>query len=563
VSPHRSTPAAPTTRREAAAGSRAELLGAAALYGALTVALTYPQVLVLATHTDPHYDALFSIWRLAWIAHQLPLDPLRLFDANIFHPEPTTLAYSDAMLLPGLAGAPLIWAGIGPVTVHNLFLLASFVGCGVAMYSLVRSLTGSRAAAYVAGTMFAFQPYRFGHFTHLELQMYWWMPLACLSLHRLIAWGRTRDGLQLGVWLALQVLCCIYYGVFLATGLVVLATVLMAGRPLEECRRLVRPAVASAMPLVVLLLPYVIPYLTVSRALGGRSEEEVRQWSATIWNYLAAPETNWLYGPSTGHLGHLEGTLFPGLSVVVLAVAAAWAGRRTRTVLAYVVLAGLAIDWSLGANGLTYMLLYHYVPGYGGLRVPARMYALASVGLTVLAGFSAARLLERPAFQGRTVGAAALAVAVVIVEFASMPPGLIRTPERPKIYDFLARQSGAIVAEWPFAVASDLGNTRDAVYMYFSLGHWQRLVNGYSGFHPPSYLRLIERATGFPDERSIRALREVGVQYVVLHSGFAPDRYPAVKERLTDHPDLEILMAARETGNEVALYRLRPAPRAP
>jgi hypothetical protein len=527
------------------------------------VALTYPQALVLTTHTDPHYDALFSIWRLAWIAHQLPLDPLRLFDANIFHPERTTLAYSGAMLLPGLAGAPLIWSGIGPVTVHNLFLLASFVGCGVAMYSLVRSLTGSPAAACVAGTMFAFQPYRFGHFTHLELQMYWWMPLACLALHRLIARGRTRDGLRLGLWLALQVLCCIYYGVFLATGLAVLATVLMAGRPLKEWRRLVGPAAAAGLPLAALLLPYVVAYGAVSRALGGRSVEEVRQWSATVWNYLAAPETNWLYGPYTGHLGHLEGTLFPGLSVVVLAVAAGWAGRRTRTVLAYVVLAGLAIDWSLGANGLTYMLLFHYVPGYGGLRVPARMYALASMALTVLAGFGAARMLERPGVRGRTFGAAVLTVAVVVLEFASVPLGLIRTPERPKVYDFLARQSGAIVAEWPFAVAGDLGNTRDAVYMYFSLGHWQRLVNGYSGFHPPSYLRFIERATGFPDETSIRALREVGVQYVVFHSAFARDRYRAVKERLTDHPDLEILMAVRETGDEVALYRLRPAPRAP
>ena len=53
-------------------------------------------------------DAHFSIWRLAWVAHQLPADPRHLFDANIFYPARGTLALSDAMLLVGALGTAVL-----------------------------------------------------------------------------------------------------------------------------------------------------------------------------------------------------------------------------------------------------------------------------------------------------------------------------------------------------------------------------------------------------------------------------------------------------------------------
>ena len=44
------------------------------------------------THLPGHSDALFSIWRLSWIAHAMARDPSHLFDANIFYPHTRTLA---------------------------------------------------------------------------------------------------------------------------------------------------------------------------------------------------------------------------------------------------------------------------------------------------------------------------------------------------------------------------------------------------------------------------------------------------------------------------------------
>src|SRR5437867_4177959 len=104
-----------------------ELVWVAAAFTVLTVVMTYPQAVHLGSRIGEHYDSLFSVWRLAWIAHQLPRDPLHLFDANIFYPAARTLAYSDALLLPALVAAPFLWARVDPVVVHNLLVMASFV----------------------------------------------------------------------------------------------------------------------------------------------------------------------------------------------------------------------------------------------------------------------------------------------------------------------------------------------------------------------------------------------------------------------------------------------------
>ena len=69
--------------------TRRPLLGALALLSALTVIMTWPQALHMSTRIPGHDDPLFSMWRLAWIAHALPHDPRHLFLSLIHISEPT------------------------------------------------------------------------------------------------------------------------------------------------------------------------------------------------------------------------------------------------------------------------------------------------------------------------------------------------------------------------------------------------------------------------------------------------------------------------------------------
>jgi hypothetical protein len=62
---------------------RRPLPAAVVLLSVLTALVTWPAALHLTTRLPGHDDPLFSIWRLAWIAHALARDPSHLFDANI------------------------------------------------------------------------------------------------------------------------------------------------------------------------------------------------------------------------------------------------------------------------------------------------------------------------------------------------------------------------------------------------------------------------------------------------------------------------------------------------
>jgi hypothetical protein len=121
---------------------------------------------------------------------------------NIFHPEPRTLTFSDAMPLEAFLAAPFLWAGTPPVLVHNLMLLAGIVLSAVGIAVLVRSLTGSLAAGVTAGVVFAFAPYRFEHYMHMELQWTVWIPWTFWALHRTLETGARKFGALTGVFLA-------------------------------------------------------------------------------------------------------------------------------------------------------------------------------------------------------------------------------------------------------------------------------------------------------------------------------------------------------------------------
>jgi len=138
-------------------------------FGAVTVILTFPFPFHLTDAVLHPADPLLNAWILAWDAHILPRNPLALYHANDFYPYSNTLAYSETLLGQGLFAIPVIWLTHNPILAVNIAWLVSFILSGVGMYALVYHFTRQRGAALVAGTVFAFNPFRFAHVLHVQV----------------------------------------------------------------------------------------------------------------------------------------------------------------------------------------------------------------------------------------------------------------------------------------------------------------------------------------------------------------------------------------------------------
>ena len=183
--------------------------------GVLTAALTYPLAFKVGSvgRVDAA-DGQFSIWNVAWVARTLIVDPVHVYDANIFYPHRGTLAYSEGNLGTGLLAIPAYWATRNPYAAHNSAVLLSFLLTAIGTYYLVRYLVGDRRAAAISAIGFAFCPHVFAHMAQVQVLMTLGIPFCMLAFHRAADRPTPGRGAVLGLAMAGQAMCSGYYGIF-------------------------------------------------------------------------------------------------------------------------------------------------------------------------------------------------------------------------------------------------------------------------------------------------------------------------------------------------------------
>jgi hypothetical protein len=440
-----------------------------------------------------------------------------------------------------------------------VLVLGSFLFAAMAAWALVRRLTGSTRAGIIAGLIFAFTPYRFDHYMHLELLWSGWMPLTLIAVHRLFERGTAGSGIVVGLLLAAQGFSCIYYAVLFGTVLAAFCAVLAVSVSRARLARVSISLGCGALVAVTILAPYLMPYRHARTTVGERSAGEALLYSAGPTHYLAATPGNLLYGSVSERLGRHEKRLFPGLVAIALAGVGLWPPLCRRRV-AYLVALVLAIDLSFGPRGLFYDLLREYLLPFKGVRAIARAGGIALLMVGVLAGFGWARLenVSRVRERARTAAVFGIVVAAIMLEYATMPLKLLPAPTRPEpVYQWLAAQAdGGAVLELPVPDVYT-APLLDPQFMYQSTFHWHPLVNGYSGNVPASYLDVMHRMQTFPADAEIERLRATGVRYVIVHERYyGPSRYRQVTDALAARSDVMKRESFGQAGQEVTVYSL-------
>lgn len=517
----------------------------------LAVVHTWP--LATAPHTLTRHDnadAFLNEWTLAWVAHAVIHDPLRIFEANIFHPARHALAFSEHLIPQGLMGAPVAWLGGSPILVFNIVLLAGFALTGWTTTLVVAAWTGDWLAGALAGSVAAFNTHTLSRMVHIQAVHVEFLPLALFALDRALRTPRVASAVSLAGWTALQMLCSGYLLVFTAVTLTVGA--LSRGRewlraPFGRAGLLLLAAAIA----IGICTPFLLPYAAVrSEQHLTRSLDEVSRYSAHWVDYVTTVGTlhyNWWSARFyRGTDALFPGILPLGLAIVTLATGTAWRDRRARMVAA----AALAcFVLSFGPATPIYRALYGAVPLLEGLRGAARFGYIAIFGTGVLAAFGLACLRRRASRRaGVAAVAATIAVGLANLEALVAPHDFVPFGQIPAVYDVLATDPPAVVVEVPFWPPGEVA--RNGPYVLNSTRSWYFLLNGYSGFVPPAYGPLAEVMRSFPDDASRDALLALGATHVVVHLDYVPD----MADQLVSISWLEQVAS----GRDIRIFRIRP-----
>lgn len=545
-------------------------------FAALTVAFAYPVSMhpattLLADNPDTH---LF-LWTIAWAAHALVAQPLSFFDANIYFPYSGTLAYSENLLGSGLLAAPIIWLTGNLVLALNFVQLVSCVLCGLGAYVLARRVGISSAGAVLSGMVFLAAPPRFFRIGQLHLTAVQWVPFALAYLHTYLDGGRRRD-LRIAVgFFTLQALTSGHGAIFLGVSMLALLVYRVAlGEPLAIAKRL-RDFGVTGLVLLAPLAWLFAPYRAAQTEVGLKRSLE--NWLPTPSSYLATPSHLHQYlralFTDTNFNDTAGAWLFPGITVLIFAAMALlpsstlgedWRARLRRNSGVFYVLLALLAVWLFLPPPLGLWPYVYALPGMNFIRVPSRFMILAMLALGVAMGAGFDRLIGLSRAGLRTAAAVAVGV-LLIAEYASMPlatvPFAVEIPAIDRWLDTLPKPFA--IAEVPVPSPGDLGahERQQTMAMLHSTAHWQKTVHGYSGIRPALHQRLNLELTAFPDETSLRSLRELGVRYVVVHEEmYPPERRAEIEGRYVRFAGDLKLVHVEGPGR---IYMILPGPSSP
>jgi hypothetical protein len=509
--------------------------------------MTYPAAFFIRTKVmGGPADNFHFLWELWYVAHALfDLHKSPFFDPDVFVPFGFSLIRNQD-LSPGtvLLFSPLTHF-FGEVFTYNLLILVSFALTAFGTYLLARELWSNRLAAFLAGIIVGFCPYRFAHAAgHLSIVSTQWIPFFFLYLERLISRPRLKSAVLTGVFFGLSAWTTWYY--FFMVPIAALFYVAfrvdwkLSGKDLW---RLLRLGTASVSVALIFVLPFLIPYYLATH--GGvvdyRDAGESQAFAAALADYVIPPTTHFLWGPVVGRLWRSgpnglwqsEWQLYLGAVASVLAVAGVFhPRRRVATALTAMALGCLVLSFGPGlylthpptldpnTNDVALSAipapgrLLRQLPGFNNLRGWARLgfFVELSVGLLAAAGLTRTLDWLRERFHAPAnvqIGVTVVAITLVLFDFFPRPTDM--TIVAPRAVDqWLSSQPGDFAfMEYPIPRH---GYGGPAIYSTSLTG--KRIIMG-AAQNPPN-LAYWSDLSAFPSPFTLDLLYGWGAKYVLV-----------------------------------------------
>jgi hypothetical protein len=308
----------------------------------------------------------------------------------------------------------------------------------------------------------------------------------------------------------------------------------------------------AAIVAAALLSPYLIEYLRVHESMGfarGVDDEQPASWV----NFLST-SARVHYTWSKPFAERATSNTFPGIVAMALVVLA-FSDKRTRADARFrmcAIAAAGCVAVSFAPLLPFYAVLHRAIPLFQMVRVLAQLGQVVLLLIAVLAAFGVATLRQRWPHTPSWPIAAVVLVCAVNAEAMRERIGYTWFDGVPAIYDTIAQEPNAAIVELPFPLPQQW--FLNTPYMVNSTRHWRPMLNGYSGFRPPSYYRHYDLMRKFPSDEALIQLAAEGVTHVVVHQremnlGAADARYNPFEQVQT------LQLVARDA--DILIYRLR------
>jgi len=544
-------------------------------YIALTAVMLWPLIRTVSSAVaETDGDPLLNAWALRWVQHALLTDPTHLYDANLFAPATTSLLFSEALIPQALTAWPIWVITRDALVSYNLSVLLTYPACAVAMYALCRALGANRGGSFVAGILYAFAPFRLDNTAHLQVLSMQGMPLVLLAVIRYIQGPSGRRGVLVAATFAYIALSSVYFLVIFGTGLAVFLVI----EAMRQRRAFFRAGVGLVLWLLLgagVVATLDAPYLAMREEQGiARTLDEAYDDAAHRDSYVSVVPGSIVWNHLLPTSGVERSALFPGATLIALAVVGLIAARRRPWVWGLVTAGGVGFVLSFGPTWgekgagipLPYRFLYQHVIVYQGLRGPDRFASLVLLALAPLAAFGATALWQAVAARRvtwrTTLAPAALATlalsgVAVLDDAARLAPTvpIDRSAATLAPYQWLAAQPDTgVVAEFP----ADVGAVRTG---FFSTYHWHPVLWGHSGFVPEAQYRLLSRFSLFsrgtdrwPGVDDLDALADMGVRTIVIHhAGYSRDELARLAADFATVPNRVRLLTTQGDADIYAL----------
>ncbi|THV40657.1 hypothetical protein [Glycomyces buryatensis] len=553
----------------------------AALFSiALALAMTWPLARDI-NQVIPHDlgDPLLQTYTLGWISESLRNDPSGIWGTNSFWPAPDSFLFTDTLL--GYTPAALFATSpTSALVVYNLLFIGTFALAFLGAYALLRQLGARIAGSAVGAAAFAYAPWKLAHAGHLQVLSCGGIALALAMLARGHGYSlrggfkpeRQRPGWILAGWLTALWQFSIGAGlgipfVYLLLGVgVVVGLHWLAKRPRLRWQTLAANGIGGTVfSLGVLWIAD--RHAVVARAYPEaiRDVEYISWFSPTWQSFVMAPEESRLWGEA--HAAARvdltwppEQTLLVGFTLLALAlVGLVWSvwSRWQRFWLAFGAAACIAL--AMGPNFLddgawAWRLLYDHAPGFDAIRTPGRLVIYATLILAILAAGTLTRIADaadaishrarvdkRLQVRAPRRVQALLFLPIVLVLAEGMAVNRNQEPPQAPL-DMAAVEGPALF------LPMGGGDTR---LQYWSIDGFVDMANGTAAFTPQAQTEISAASQSFPSEESVDALRESGIETVVVIPGWLPGSDWDGMDYESDPIGMEV-----ERTDEVVIYHL-------